>query len=119
MGNQAELNKRREIADRVKTLRSAKGISQEKMAALMDLSYTTYVKIENAQHGLSQKNLMKLRDLLSVKTDVILYGDTDSDVTFDEYIELAKFFNADNLTALQSNIQKVIDIMQKKSKVKM
>ena len=118
MGNQAEINKRREVADRVKALRNAKGISQEKMAALMELSYTTYVKIENAQHGLSIKNLMKLRDLLSVKTDVILYGETDSNLTFTEFIEFANFFNTDNLTALQKNIQKVIEIKEKKSKVK-
>ena len=113
MGNQSELNKRREIADRLKALRAAKGITQEKMAALMDLSYTTYVKIENAQHGLSLKNLMKLRDLLSVKTDVILYGETDSDVNFAEYIKLAAFFNTDNLTALQNDIQKVLKIRKK------
>ena len=64
MEKKTELNKRREIADRLKMLRSAKGLSQEKMATLIDLSYTTYVKIENAQHGLSLKNLMKIHDVL-------------------------------------------------------
>ena len=114
MGSQAELSKRREIADRLKLLRNAKGFSQEKMASLMDLSYTTYVKIENAQHGLSLKNLMKLRDLLSVKSDVILYGETDN-INFSEFIELSSFFNADSLMSLQNSLQKILEMRNLRS----
>jgi len=113
MENQAELNKRREIADRLKSLRTAKGLTQEKMAVLLEISYTTYSKIENANHNLTLKNLMKIRDVLSIKTDLLLYGETDNDINFDEYIELASMLNAESLAVLQKNIRRILRLQSK------
>jgi len=108
MGKMEVLRERIEIADRVKKIRLAKGVTQQALAEKIGLSTVTYVKLENAAHNITTKNLKKLSRIFGVTTDLILFGDTGlAHYNFDEYIRCAQFFNSDELESFKSNLELV------------
>jgi len=110
-----EMQDRIEIANRLKTIRTAKGISQEKMAEEIGLAYVTYTKLENGAHNLTTKNVKKASKILGVTTDLLLFGNTGTDkFNFDEYIRCAKLFCPSNLDALAGAMELIKRLQSEK-----
>ena len=63
-----------EFGQRIKLLRKIKGVTQEELAAEMNISYEHMNKIERARRGCSIELLMELADYFEVSTDYILTG---------------------------------------------
>jgi len=63
------------IAKKLKTHRLKRGLSQDKLAKLADVTYTTLVKIESgANDNPTIKTLKKISDALDIKVDNLLCG---------------------------------------------
>lgn len=62
------------IGRRIKEVRKAKGISQEKLAELADLSTQYMSQIETAARKASLTSLVKISNALNVSLDELLYG---------------------------------------------
>ena len=63
-----------EFGQRIKELRSLKGLSQEELADEMNVSYEHINKIERAKHGCSLDLLMEFSSYFAVSTDYLLTG---------------------------------------------
>lgn len=93
------------IAERLQAVRKAKGFTQNDMATQMGISCATYIKLENASHGITTRNLMNISRILNVSADLLLFGDTGMrNINFDEYIACAKLFSDDGLDSLAESI---------------
>ena len=102
-----------EIAKRLKALRSAKRISQEKMAELLDITYSTYVKIERADQNITMKHLINLCKILDVTSDTLVFGNMDKTDTFnfDDFLAYSEAFD-------EENIKNFIDVAERLLKLK-
>jgi len=108
MPNINDLKERMMIAERLQALRNAKGFTQKEMGKLMELSYHTYVKLENATHGLTIKNIKKVCKILGVSADIILFGKTGStNINFDEYVQCAKLFSDSGINEIDTSVDLV------------
>lgn len=68
---------------RIKKKRKEKGYSQEKMAELLDISYSNYSKIENSIVTPTLERLIDIAQLLGVSLDYLVYGqESDNDVKY-------------------------------------
>ena len=108
-----------EIAKRLKEARIHRKISQEKMAILMDITHSTYVKIENCHQNLTMKNLIKACKVLDVSADMLLFGKLHNEETFnfDDYITYSKVFKKEDLENVDKIIQSLMKLkIEKKSK---
>ena len=99
------------IAKRISELRSAKKITQEKMAELIDVSYATYMKIEHGGQNLTIRHLFNISRVLEISTDILLFGEIDkaNDLNFDEYITLSEIFDEE---ALEETAKKILTILK-------
>jgi len=105
---------RMDIAKRLKAIRSSKNITQEKMSELLDISYGTYVKIENGRQNLTIKRLLDICSVLNVTSDAIIHGDIDKTKTFnfDEFLLLCDIFSKERLDETQLIIEKMIKLKE-------
>ena len=61
------------LAENIKKLRKKKGLSQDKLAKLADITLTTFVKLESgANDNPTIKTLTKLADALGVSLDELV-----------------------------------------------
>lgn len=58
-----------EIGGRVKSLREQKGLSQEELAALIEVSRPVVTKIEGGKKAINSLELRRIADVLSVSVD--------------------------------------------------
>ena len=106
MNKTDDFHDRIEIANRLKAIRTAKSISQDEMAKKIGIAYITYVKLENAGHNITIKNLKKISRILNVTTDMIVSGETGVEhIGFEEYIKYATMFSPEKLKVLKDNIE--------------
>lgn len=63
------------LSENIKTIRKKKGLSQDKLAKLADVTLTTLVKIESGVNdNPTIKTLKKIADALNVKIDNLIIG---------------------------------------------
>lgn len=61
------------LSENIKKIRKKKGLSQDKLAKLADVTHTTLVKIESgANNNPTIKTLKKIADALGIKIDNLL-----------------------------------------------
>ena len=61
------------LSDNIKKIRKKKGLSQDKLAKLADVTHTTLIKIESGANGNPTiKTLMKIANALEVSIDELL-----------------------------------------------
>lgn len=99
-----------DISKRLKDLRSMRKISQEKMAELMGITFSNYLKIENAYQNLTIKHLKSISQILKVSIDTLVFGtieDAPGSLDFDDYIALSKSLNEDELLELSDKLQRI------------
>ena len=62
------------IIQRIKQKRKEKGYTQEKMAELLNISYSNYSKIENAVVTPTLERLVDISQILDMSLDYLVYG---------------------------------------------
>ena len=99
----------REITDRIKKVRTIKKITQEEMAELLNITHSTYVKMENAFQNITIKHLMKISEILNVSADMLLFGNSGKEhpLDFNEYIMLMDFFKDKELEMLINKFENI------------
>lgn len=65
-----------EVAERLKKIREGAGYTQERFAEVLEVSLSSYKKIECANIQISLEALRKLHQKLNVSADYILFGET-------------------------------------------
>ena len=102
-----DLANRMEIAKRINRIRSAKKITQEKMAELVDVSYTTYTKIEHGGQNLTVKHLVNIARVLELSTDLILFEHSPQDKLI--YTDLINTFEFESkLSDVKNSIDDIL-----------
>ena len=100
-----------EIASRIKSYRTIKKISQEKMSEMLEITFSNYNKMENAYQNLTVKHLINISKILDVSLDTLVFGKTNTDsLNFDDFIRLAEFFDDRNIKELQQALQNISDL---------
>ncbi|MCI8628434.1 MAG: helix-turn-helix transcriptional regulator [Firmicutes bacterium] len=69
------------IIQRIKQKRKEKGYTQEKMAELLNISYSNYSKIENAVVTPTLERLVDISQILDMSLDYLVYGKQNNDET--------------------------------------
>ena len=64
---------RLETAKRVRTIRKSAGLTQEKMAEILEISLSAYKKIESGENQISLEGLRKLHSELKISADYVLF----------------------------------------------
>lgn len=67
-------SQQKSLAERIKARRKAFGYTQENFSELIGLTYSSYVKIENAFQNPSLETLMKISKQLDLSLDYIVFG---------------------------------------------
>ncbi|USF29786.1 helix-turn-helix transcriptional regulator [Clostridium sp. MD294] len=67
------------MIERIKQKRKEKGYTQEKMAELLNISYSNYSKIENAIVTPTLERLIDISQILEVSLDYLVYGQQNND----------------------------------------
>ena len=104
----------REIGERVKQARLARGLSQADLAEKLNMSVTYLSKIENGRNVMSITVLVKISDALNVSTDWLLRNEThrSQECTMAELEELCKDCNSTELNALLKLLQQMKETLR-------
>ena len=78
------------LGEKIKSLRKGLGMSQEKLAELMDISRQAVAKWENGQSAPSTANLFKLAEILNTTTAFLLADDDAKDTGTEENTDETK-----------------------------
>jgi len=102
-----------DISIRIKEYRVAKKISQEKMAELLNITFSNYTKIENAYQNVTVKHLKSISKVLDISIDTLVFGDEDkpNGLKFDDFILFSKFFDETKLEDTCDKIEKIIALI--------
>lgn len=88
------------MIERIKQKRKEKGYTQEKMAELLNISYSNYSKIENAIVTPTLERLIDISQILEVSLDYLVYGQqNDNEIVY----KLPK--NTDNFSDIITLLQ--------------
>lgn len=68
----------RQIGKRIRNIRKSKGLTQERLAELADISLTHMSHIETGTTKLSLPVLVKISETLRVSTDELLFGNIET-----------------------------------------
>lgn len=66
--------RKRELSARIKAHRKHRGLTQEQAAEQIGITYSSYVKIENAFQTPSLSTLVKISEVLDVSLDWLVFG---------------------------------------------
>ena len=107
-----------DISARIKAYRITKNIPQEKMAELLDITYSNYTKIENAYQNVTVKHLKSIAKILDVSIDALVFGDEDkpNGLRFDDFIIFSKLFDETELENAIEKIGKILTLLRANKK---
>lgn len=101
-----------EVGMRIRMIRLNRGITQEKLAELADLSPQHMNRIEKASRNTSVEAIYRIAEALEVEPDALLYGaDNTMKIDYDE--ELRKLL--DDCNDFEMHVLKEILVNTKKS----
>lgn len=75
------------IGKRIKQARINRGLTQEEMAEILDLSVTHYQNIEYGKYNIGNKHLAKICNLFNLSADYILFNKETTQMNFDVFYE--------------------------------
>ena len=75
------------IGKRIKQARINRGLTQEEMAEILDLSVTHYQNIEYGKYNIGNKHLAKICNLFNLSADYILFNKETAKMNFDVFYE--------------------------------
>ena len=105
----------KEMAQRIKAQRKNLGYTQDEMAALLDLSASSYTKIENAFQNPSLETLIKLSQELKMSIDYMIFGEQNREKDMrlnDALTAVAKIADVDKLSHANDILGKVIKALK-------
>lgn len=73
MREKAGLNERKKQAAKLRDIRENIGLTQERFAEFIDISLSSYKKLESGENQISLATLRKMHDKLNVSSDFVLY----------------------------------------------
>lgn len=101
-----------EIGQRIKTIRTKKGLTQEQVAEIVGISQKHLSRIEKGYHNPRFDMIIKIANALNVPTDAFAKNLSDSDV--DVFIESIRpnieKLNEKQLEFLKKNIEMITEI---------
>ena len=84
------------IGDRMKSKRLQLGYTQERVAELTDISFSTYSKIENAIQSPSLDTLIRISIVLDISMDYLIFGNENIKKDIDDFSDIITLLqNAD------------------------
>ncbi len=95
-----------EIGKRVKACRKTMGISQEKLAEMINVSSHYIYEIERGMKSMSLETLINLSSALNLSTDYILFGNKEQD--FVPLSEQLKKMNDDQRKRAESAFKAIL-----------
>lgn len=105
----------KEMSDRIKSRRESLGFTQESFCEVIELSASSYTKIENAFQKPALDTLIKIAERLDLSLDFIVYGteerepkvvaDTDVLNSLLEYADKEKLLHVSELLARIAKIK--------------
>lgn len=66
---------KQEIAERIRKIRKSNHMTQEEIAEELEVSISTYKKMEAANSAISVENLKRMKRKMNVSADYILFGE--------------------------------------------
>lgn len=78
MGKSEVAPERLEAAARLRQIRTGAGLTQEKLAEILEISVSAYKKIESAENQISIEGIRRLQRELNVSSDYLLFGRHES-----------------------------------------
>lgn len=104
----------KEMANRIKARRAGLGFTQEQFAEIIGISYSSYVRIENAFQNPALKTLIKIAKNLDLTLDYIVFGEDNgklNDVTDAELLKaLIDFSDSDKLKHASEVLNKIVKL---------
>ncbi|NDO47152.1 helix-turn-helix transcriptional regulator [Clostridium sp. MD294] len=84
------------IGDRMKSKRLQLGYTQERIAELTNISFSTYSKIENAIQSPSLDTLIRISIVLDISMDYLIFGNENTKKNTDNFSDMITLLqNAD------------------------
>jgi len=84
------------MGDRMKSKRLQLGYTQERVAELTDISFSTYSKIENAIQSPSLDTLIRISIVLDISMDYLIFGNENIKKDIDDFSDIITLLqNAD------------------------
>ena len=79
--------KDRQKAKRLKSVRDRQHLTQEKIAERLDISYSTYQRMESGRNNITIEHLEKLHKEFGVSSDYILFGTVNDEKHYELELE--------------------------------
>jgi transcriptional regulator with XRE-family HTH domain len=98
------------IGQRIKDLRKAKGMSQQKLAEFLGVSRPTISQIENGDRNLRAEELKKLADIFNTSTDSLLNLQKEPRVIIQEERAFYKIESQIRINVSQKNLEKFKEV---------
>lgn len=67
-----------EMAERLKQIRKGSGLTQERLAEILDISLSAYKKIESGENQISIEGLRRLGKEMDVSSDFVIFGKNET-----------------------------------------
>lgn len=110
----------KEIGERVRRARLAKGMSQNALADALDVSPSYISKIEGGKNAMTVTVLIGITDTLDVSADWILRNNTtaSAEITAAEFNKLMSDCTAEERERLMGMLQKIKDMLREATQSK-
>ncbi len=109
-------NELKQMANRIKERRIELNFTQEEASELIELSYSSYTKIENAFQSPSLDTLISISKVLDISIDYLIFGNTEnkpnSTSSVDVISTVIKLADADKLKHTANILSKLSDIIE-------
>ena len=104
-------NVQNNIARRMKELRQARGISQEKLASLLQIPRPAVSQLENGKRELSTVELAKLTKIFNISADVFLDIEKEPEIILQERKEGSPQKSGIRINVPQKNLKKFKEVL--------
>lgn len=101
------------IGKRIREIRKNKGMSQEELADLLNISQSAYQRIENGETGSWAAHLERLSEILEVKPEDLIASDTNNFHNTGHTSGLA-FQNIGSINTVNTLSEKLIEQYEKR-----
>ena len=99
------------IGGRIRSAREAAGLTQEKLADLIDVSVQFISDLERGKSGLSVETLIKTCSVLQVSSDYILFEKLDKNIRYDFLMRL-EGLSPDALVLMERQVNLMVDALR-------
>lgn len=103
---------RTQLGERIKEARNNIGFTQDEASEMLEIAYSSYVKIENGFQSPSLDLLIKISEFYSVTIDYLIYGNNKIEFNQSDKINtLIKVIDKDKLKHTNIIISKILDLL--------